>query len=77
MKVAKAESREGVPVGSDGKKAVDTLERIQELWIELGRTKADTPEYDVIIKKIRFLSAEYKGLGETPSPKYGRNYGVR
>jgi hypothetical protein len=42
--------------------AVDKLKRIQELWLELGRMKMNTPEYEILMEKIRVLSAEYQGL---------------
>jgi hypothetical protein len=35
------------------------LQRIQQLWVELGETKVNSPEYQDIMKKIRALSAEY------------------
>jgi hypothetical protein len=42
--------------------AVDKLQRIQQLWVELGRTKLNTPEYQSILEKIRALSAEYQAV---------------
>jgi hypothetical protein len=42
--------------------AVEKLERIQELWREIGRTGANAPEYETLLKKIRVLSAEYQEL---------------
>jgi len=42
--------------------AVEKLERIQELWREIGRTRANAPEYETLLKKIRVLSAEYQEL---------------
>jgi hypothetical protein len=47
--------------------AVEKLRRIQQLWQELGRTKTSSPEYEVLLKKIRTLSAEYEAL--LPDPK--------
>jgi hypothetical protein len=41
---------------------LDKLQRIQQLWLELGRTRLDTPEYVALMKKIRVLSAEYQAL---------------
>jgi hypothetical protein len=38
------------------------LERIQQLWAELGQTKVNSPEYGDIMKKLRALSAEYQAL---------------
>jgi hypothetical protein len=46
----------------DENKAADTLQRIRQLWIELGRTTLNSPEYRKIIKEIRVLSAEYQAL---------------
>jgi len=42
--------------------AVEKLECIQELWREIGRTRAKTAEYDALLKQIRVLSAEYQQL---------------
>jgi len=42
--------------------AVEKLQRIQELWLEIERTKADSPEYKVLVGKIRALSEEYQAL---------------
>ena len=42
--------------------AVEKLQRIQELWRELGRTKSDAAGYEALLKKIRVLSDEYKEL---------------
>ena len=42
--------------------AIDKLQRVQQLWAELDRTKMNTPEYQTIIEKIRVLSAEYQVL---------------
>ena len=42
--------------------AVEKLQRIQELWRELGRTKSNAPGYETLLKKIRVLSAEYQEL---------------
>jgi hypothetical protein len=36
------------------------LQRIQQLWVELSRTKLNSPEYQDIMKKIHALSAEYR-----------------
>jgi hypothetical protein len=41
---------------------VDKLKRIQELWLELGRAKMNAPEYQILMEKIRVLSAEYQAL---------------
>jgi hypothetical protein len=42
--------------------AIEKLQRIQELWRELGRTESNTPGYETLLKKIRVLSAEYQEL---------------
>ena len=42
--------------------AVDKLKRIQQLWVELGRTELNSPEYSTVIEKIRLLSSEYQAL---------------
>jgi hypothetical protein len=42
--------------------ASNKLERIRQLWEELGRTRLRTPEYEAIMKGIRNLSAEYQVL---------------
>jgi len=42
--------------------AVDKLQSIQQLWIELGRTKLTTPEYKTPMERIRVLSSEYQAL---------------
>lgn len=42
--------------------AVEKLQRIQELWHELGRTKSNAPGYETLLEKIRVLSAEYQEL---------------
>jgi hypothetical protein len=47
---------------SESSIAVDKLQRIQQLWKELGRTKSDDPDYNTLLKKIRTLSAEYQTL---------------
>jgi hypothetical protein len=47
--------------------AVAKLERIQQLWRELGQAKARTPEYEILLKKIRTMSTEYEAL--LPAPK--------
>jgi hypothetical protein len=51
--------------------AVKKLQRIQQLWLELGRTRLDTPEYQTLMKEIRVLSAEYQTLVDSrnkPNP---------
>jgi hypothetical protein len=42
--------------------AIEKLQRIQELWRELGRTESNAPGYETLLKKIRVLSAEYQEL---------------
>jgi hypothetical protein len=46
----------------DSNVAIEKLQRIQELWVELRRTKVDAPEYRQVIDKIRVLSDEYRAL---------------
>jgi hypothetical protein len=41
---------------------IDKLQRIQQLWGELGRTKSDAPEYAPLLVNIRNLSTEYQAL---------------
>jgi hypothetical protein len=54
--------------------AVEKLKRIQQLWRELGRTKASTPEYEMLLTKIRTMSAEYEALLPAPEkPKRPNN----
>ena len=45
--------------------AIEKLQRIQELWRELGRTESNAPGYETLLKKIRVLSAEYQELVDT------------
>jgi hypothetical protein len=61
-------------VTTDTKAAIQKLERIQQLWRELGRTKSSTPEYEVLLKKILALSAEYEAL--LPTAKKGEKPGI-
>ena len=50
--------------------ALDKLHRIQQLWKEIGQTKADTPEYETLQKRIRVLLDEYQALvGASTKPK--------
>jgi hypothetical protein len=58
----------------DTNAAIQKLERIQQLWQELGRTKSGTPEYEVLLKRIHVLSAEYEAL--LPTPKKGEKPGI-
>ncbi len=46
------------------KTAREKLERIRQLWVELERLEEETPEYEIVARKIRVLSAEYKTLIE-------------
>jgi len=54
-------SRDGSDM-NETKVAVEKLQRIQELWRELGRTESSAPGYETLLKKIRVLSAEYQEL---------------
>jgi hypothetical protein len=47
---------------NETKVAVEKLQRIQELWRDLGRTASSSPEYQPLIAQIRVLSAEYQAL---------------
>jgi hypothetical protein len=38
--------------------AIEKLQRIQELWRELGRTKSSAAGYETLLNKIRILSDE-------------------
>jgi hypothetical protein len=57
---------------NDTNPAIDKLRRIQKLWVELGRTKLDSPAYQEIMKNSRSLSAEYQSLVEA-SQKPGKS----
>jgi hypothetical protein len=46
--------------------AVDKLQLIQQSWIELGRTRMNTAEYQALINRIRVLSAEFQALVNSP-----------
>jgi hypothetical protein len=52
---------------TDANLAVDKLQRIQQLWKELGRTSLGTAEYETLMEKIRVLSAEYQALVAAPN----------
>ena len=53
---------------------IDKLERIQQLWAELGRTRPHTPQYETNMNRIRVLSAEYEEVvdGSTKPKKLRR-----
>jgi hypothetical protein len=53
--------------------AIDKLERIQQLWAELSRTKLNSPEYKALAEKIRTLSAEYQSLANNSKEPESRN----
>ena len=57
----KKPSRDGDDM-NETKVAVEKLQRIQELWRELGRTKSKAARYETLLKKIRVLSDEYQEL---------------
>jgi chaperonin cofactor prefoldin len=40
----------------------EKLKRIEDLWLELERTKPDTPVYRALIERIFALSLEYQAL---------------
>jgi hypothetical protein len=52
---------------SETNAAIEKLKRIQQMWQDLGPTKSSTPEYEILLKKLRTLSAEYEAL--LPAPK--------
>lgn len=47
--------------------AIEKLKHIQQLWVELGRTILNTPEYKTLMTKIRIESAEYQALIDPPN----------
>jgi hypothetical protein len=47
--------------------SVNKLQRIKNLWEELGRTKANSPQYETLIIKIRALSADYQSSISAPN----------
>jgi hypothetical protein len=47
--------------------AIEKLKQIQQLWVDLGRKKLNTPEQDTLMKKIRIQSAEYQALIDAPN----------
>jgi hypothetical protein len=53
-------------VPRDTNAAAAKQERIQELWAELARTKPKTLQYDILLKNIRDLSADYDALLQAP-----------
>jgi hypothetical protein len=57
---------------NDTNPAINKLQRIQKLWVELGRTGLRTPEYETIMERIRVPSAEYQSLVDA-SPKPGKS----
>jgi hypothetical protein len=46
--------------------SVAKLERIQQLWLELGRAALYSPEYEKLIEEIRVASREYVALVSPP-----------
>lgn len=46
--------------------AVAKLQRIQHLWIDLGRRQLNTLEYTKLMGQIRVLSAEYQAIANAP-----------
>lgn len=51
---------------TDANRAIAKLQRIQQLWVELGRTKVKSHEYQNIMIKLRALSAEYQAFVAAP-----------
>jgi hypothetical protein len=68
---AKRLAQSSVAMTKETSAAVEKLRRIQQLWQELGRTKSSSPEYEILVKKIRALSGEYEAL--LPTPKNPKN----
>jgi hypothetical protein len=54
---------------SQSNEAIDKLNRIQKLWTELGRTKANDPKCEKLMKQIRALSLEYQALAKGKKSK--------
>jgi hypothetical protein len=50
---------------SESSVAIEKLEAIQKLWVELGRVRLKSQEYETLLEKIRVLSAEYQLLIES------------
>jgi hypothetical protein len=46
--------------------ASDKLQRLQQLWQQLGRTRRNAPDHDELMRNIHTLTAEYKALSEAP-----------
>jgi hypothetical protein len=44
--------------------AIEKLTHIEQLWEQLGSTKANTPEYKKLVNEIGVLSMEYQKLVE-------------
>lgn len=53
-------------VPRDLRDAAAKLQRIQDLWAELARTKPKTLQHEILLKNIRNLSAEYEALLQSP-----------
>jgi hypothetical protein len=47
--------------------AVEKLEEIKRLWMELELTRPNTPEYRKLMEQIRVKSAEYRVLVDPPA----------
>jgi hypothetical protein len=58
---AQKHSRDGSEM-NDTSVAIAKLQRIQELWRELGRTKSNSPAFETLMKEIRVLSTEYQKI---------------
>jgi hypothetical protein len=50
-------------------RAIQKLQVIQGLWLDIGRAKLGTPEYNALIKRIRSESAEYQALVDAPTKR--------
>jgi hypothetical protein len=53
----------------DTNRAIATLKAIEQLWEELRRTKVNTSEHEMLVKKIRARSAEYQALVDSQEPE--------
>jgi hypothetical protein len=61
------EHRAADKVARERTDAETKLQRIQELWAELARTKPKTLQYEILLKNIRNLSGEYDALLRAPA----------
>jgi hypothetical protein len=69
----KCRAQSPITMTNETNAAIGKLERIQRLWRDLGRTKTSAPEYEILLKKIRTLSAEYELLPGGPRSSNKQN----